>query len=86
MQTIAILDFSNNRVLTGTIPAYITQACEGTDIDEGQVVLDALGLSASECQYMVSDSDKIQLVMHTPLEQLTADFEADAMESINNQQ
>lgn len=82
---ITLLDYENDRVITAEIPQFILDAAEkNTDIDVAQTVLDALGLSSGNTEYMIGN-DETQYVMLTRLEDLVQNFTIDAQESISQQ-
>lgn len=85
MKKITLLDYENDRVITATIPQWILDAAEkNTDIDVAQTILDALGLSSGNTEYMISN-DETQYLSSTPLEDIVQSFTEDARESISQQ-
>lgn len=91
---ISIHDYNNNRSIIAQVPQYLMDTNRSTD-DIVQAIFDALGLQEDETEYMVSEEMRVCLDLdiinssehckgYIKLEELTQDFKADALESLEN--
>lgn len=56
MIKISIHDYDSNRLIVAEVPQWILDECAAAGIDTaGEVILEALGLSSSNSEYMLGD-------------------------------
>lgn len=92
---IIILDHKNNRAIVAEVPTYLADADVSSD-DIAAAILNALGLSHTDCEYMVGEFN-VQIDVNTlnsghgynqnainGIEQLTGDFKIDALQALKD--
>ena len=90
---ISIIDHAYNRVIIAQVPTYLTDATDDTELI-ADAIFDALGITHTSSEYIIGDF-KAQVDIDTwnengtgmhKLEELTQDFEQDALTALKESQ